>query len=92
MSLEEYLVPITSKANICLDCAYPILKCLWLHKGKPVDGWAAVPVLLHVYTSHGKKLVVETYRITGCPLYVPYPKERYKQDDTDRRNTARTFY
>ena len=41
MSLEQYLIPAGRKTNICLDCAYPISKCPWLHKGEPVEGWTA---------------------------------------------------
>ena len=93
MSLEQYLVPAGRKTNICCDCAYPISKCPWLHKGEPVEGWTAQKTKLRLGADkHCKNVIKDTYHITGCPLYVPYPKERYKLDRTDVPNTWRTFY
>lgn len=39
--LKALIVPAGRKTNICFDCAYPISKCPWLHKGEPVEGWTA---------------------------------------------------
>ena len=93
MSLEQYLVPAERKSNICWDCAYPISKCPWMHKGEPVIGWTAKKTKLRLGTDkHGKNVFNDTYHITGCTLYAPYPNERYKLDRTDDTNTGWTFY
>lgn len=97
MSLEQHLVLCkskkTSRWNICENCRRNIILCPWLHEGKPVPGWTAEKST--VLCGNGKREARRkepTYHILECPLQIEYPKERFKQDGTDRKDYARTFY
>lgn len=98
MSLEQYLVAIDHKANICFDCDRACGGCPWSEidpetekpRFAPVPGWTAEKAILRF----GKNRFEETYNITACPLFTQDPLGRTEQQDgTDRGyNELRTFY
>ncbi len=85
MALEDYLVPIQNKTNICFDCENACGGCPWTAtdpvtrklRFEPVPGWTAKKVRLTVGNYGSKKNIVETYHITACPLF-KRDKERKK--------------
>lgn len=75
--LDRYLFPVQPlRGNPCMDCARPIMECPWLHEDKPVPGWKASPRSYSLGRRHGIPVMVTTYEIRSCPLFVPAP-ERY---------------
>ena len=76
MSLEDYLYKSVQK---CWECKNAYGGCPWTEvdpdtkrvKFQPVPGWTAKPIRRSF--GNGKKgpVVMDTYRITECPLYVP---------------------
>lgn len=102
MSLEQYLTPINSKANICFDCDRACGGCSWTEidpetekpRFEPVPGWTAKKVKLRLGACNKLVNIAETYHITACPLFTPDPLGRTEeQDGTDRGyNELRTFY
>lgn len=76
MALEQYLVPVNSRTNICFDCQN-YSKCSWggidpeteKPAFKPVPGWTAERVLLYS-GNHGRKNGIMTYHITACPEFL----------------------
>ena len=62
-------------ANICFDCKNSVPDdrghgCPWSRKFEPVPGWTAEPVYKQIGTKgRGKRQIVDTYRITACPLF-----------------------
>lgn len=65
--------------NICFNCQNACGGCSWSEldpdtrkpRFEPVPGWTAKPVLLHVATSKKKPIIIETYRVTACPQFIP---------------------
>lgn len=79
MALADYLVPIVSRTNICVDCKKACGGCSWSEidpatekpKFEPIPGWTAEKVWLNVGTSgsYNRKRIVQTYHITACPEF-----------------------
>lgn len=74
------------KTQLCQTCARASGFCEWSKHLKPVEGWTAEPTLVkHLQRNGSGKVVsieVESYHITGCPLYMEDGKtveERRKQ-------------
>ena len=68
MSLEDYL---EDSGQLCWKCKKACGLCSWSHHFEPIPGWTAKPIRRSF--GNGKKgpVVMDTYRITECPLYVP---------------------
>ena len=76
MSLEDYL---EDSGQLCWSCQKACGDCPWSEldpatkrpRFEPVPGWTAKPIRRSF--GNGKKgpVVMDTYRITECPLYVP---------------------
>ena len=68
----------TKQANICFDCENALGGCSWSAldpvtgkpQFKPVPGWTAKPTK-RITTSGYEKIVMDTYSIKACPLFVP---------------------
>lgn len=67
-----------NRANICIDCNRACGGCSWSEvdpvtdkiRFEPVPGWTAEPVYKQIGTKgRGKRQIVDTYRITACPLF-----------------------
>lgn len=72
-----------SRANICFDCQRACGGCSWSQDFTPVPGWTAKPVKLK--QSPGEP--IDTYHITGCPLFLPHPpKEEVRIERKPKRN------
>ena len=77
LALEDYLVPIKSKINICFDCKKSCGDCPWSAvdedtrrpKFEPVPGWTATPHRLKIGNCRYGAVYVDTYHITDCPLF-----------------------
>ena len=67
----------TKKANICFDCKKACGHCSWSGldakgnpKFEPVPGWTAKKSKMLIgRNKKGKKLYIDTYHITACPLF-----------------------
>ena len=51
--------------QLCATCGRAVLKCSWSKDFKPVDGWDAIPTVVH--DSEGD---FTSYKIMNCPLYI----------------------
>lgn len=60
--------------NPCPDCIRPILDCPWLSCDKPVPGWVARPRRYRVGMNDRQEIIVDTWVILSCPLYIPAPE------------------
>ena len=72
--------------QICETCSNACGKCKWSAFGKPVDGWVAVPTIIHI-SNQGVGSYVDSYRILRCPEYKPDPKRhtpKFSDDATMR--------
>lgn len=84
MPLEEYLVPVSPRTNICFDCQNACGACPWSEydpetkkpRFQPVPGWTAEPVKLNLGTRKAVRIIVDTYHITACPLFLPDEKRK----------------
>ena len=78
MALENYIAAYADKTNICFRCKNACGGCSWSEldpdtlkpRFEPVPGWTAKKVMLNVGTNRKGRCFVETYQITGCPLFV----------------------
>lgn len=48
----------------CWTCANSCGSCSWSSQFIPVEGWKAIPSVIH------RTHIVETYKIESCPLYL----------------------
>ena len=67
MSIEQYYV----SQQLCWRCRRACGGCRWSSRGKPVPGWTATPMRRNAGTSKGVPVIIDTYRITACPQFVP---------------------
>lgn len=67
MSIEQYF----TSQQLCWGCRNACGGCAWSSMGKPVPGWTATPMRRNVGTSKGVPVIIDTYRVMACPLYVP---------------------
>lgn len=94
-------IPNDKKINICVDCDNAFGGCPWSEKNpetnrtrfEPVPGWTATKAYLSGgRMPNGEKRILETYRITECPLFVPDKnmERRYEQEEKSKsKKTAR---
>lgn len=95
MALEEYLVQVHNRTNICFDCQRACGGCSWSAWDpvtekpmfRPVPGWTATPS--KVDNAKGRKAKpVWTYHVTACPLFVrDEPRESrpmYETEETEK--------
>lgn len=70
--------------NICFDCEKAVGKCPWSAYDKdtdtiryePIPGWTAEKTELCIGSQNLDYRIVDTYRITACPLFEPTPPRR----------------
>ena len=67
MSIEQYF----TSQQLCWGGRNACGGCAWSSMGKPVPGWTATPMRRNAGTSKGVPVIIDTYRIMACPLYVP---------------------
>ena len=75
MALEDYLV---DSVQLCWKCQNACGGCPWTEvdpvakkvRFEPVPGWTAKPVK-RITTSGCEKIIVDTYSIKACPLFIP---------------------
>ena len=58
---------VRTKDTLCWSCAKACGDCDWSAELKPVNGWTAVPTLIH--DNHGGD-IQRSYRVDACPEYV----------------------
>lgn len=83
MNTEAYRPPYGSSASICFDCRRACGGCCWSKidpetehpRFQPVPGWTAEPSILCVYSGSAPALV-QTWRVTACPLFLPGPPRK----------------
>lgn len=69
------------KTNICFDCQLATGRCTWSALDpetgdpafRPVPGWTADPVQILLHYDSGEPILVDTYHITACPMFIPDP-------------------
>ena len=68
MSMEDYL---EDSGQLCWTCKKACGLCSWSHHFEPIPGWTATPMRRNAGTSKGVPVIIDTYRIMACPLYLP---------------------
>ena len=54
----------------CWSCQNATGGCPWSDRLEPVPGWDAKPVRRPTGTSHEKRVIMDTYAIKSCPMYL----------------------
>lgn len=73
-----YLQTTGESTNICFDCQRACGGCPWSEldpdtnqpRFQPVPGWTAEKVKLNVYGGPNGMVVIDTYHVTDCPLFL----------------------
>lgn len=70
-----------SSGNLCLRCQNAVPDhcghgCSWSREFRPVEGWTARPTVYLSYAAHGRRTLMRSFAVRGCPEFVPDPRRK----------------